>query len=70
MLINIEKFLIINIDSFNKIIQSIGVNLTIDDPCYMATYILTNIFGYLLIFLCIKIIMFMYYQLFSKKKVF
>lgn len=70
MLINIEKLLIINIDSFNTLIQNLGVNLNIEDPCYMATYILTNIFGYLLIFLCIKVIMFMYYQLFSKKKVF
>lgn len=70
MLINIEKFLIINIDSFNTLIQNLGVNLNINDSCYMATYILTNIFGYLLIFLCIKVIMFMYYQLFSKKKVF
>lgn len=70
MLINIEKFLIIDITSFNTLIENLGCNLTVNDPCYLGTYILVNIFAYLLIFLCIKIILFMYYQLFSRKEIF
>ena len=67
MLIDITKFLIISIDQFNTIITTLNCNLTNNDPCYLATYLLVNIIAYLIIFIIIKIIIFCYYQIFSKK---
>lgn len=68
MLVNIEKFLIINQSTFNKIIADLNCNLTIDDKEYLATYILANIFAYMVIIISLYVIKFMYYELFKQKK--
>ncbi len=68
MLVNIEKFLIINQSTFNKIIADLNCNLTIDDKAYLATYILVNIFAYMVVIITLYVIKFMYYELFKQKK--
>lgn len=69
MLINLEKFFLIKQSDFNQLIENLNTTLTIDDPNYLMTYILANILAYIVIIVVIKIILFMYYQLFSKKKI-
>lgn len=68
MLVNIEKFLIINKSTFDMIIVNLNCNLTIDDKVYLATYILVNIFAYMVIIISLYVIKFMYYELFKQKK--
>lgn len=68
MLIDITKFLIISQNQFETIINCFNCNLTINDQCYLITYLFTNCMAYLIIFLIIKIVMFCYYQIFDKKK--
>lgn len=65
-MVDITKFLIISQDQFEDIILNFNCNLTINDPQYLYTYLFTNFLAYVIIFLSIKIIMWLYYSFFSK----
>ncbi len=70
MWFDISKMLIISQEQFDSLISLLGCNLTVADSCYMCTYLFANLFAYIMIFIIIKVVMFMYYQIFNKKKVF
>lgn len=67
-IIDISKFLIINTNQFDTLVQTINCNLTQTSDMYMITYLFSNLFAYILIFLFLKTVVWFYFQLFSKKE--
>lgn len=66
-MINLIKFLIISQDEFDTLLVHFNCNLTTNDPQYMITYLFVNFLAYFIIFLSIKIIMWLYNAFFSKR---
>ena len=66
-MVDITKFLIISTEQFESIITHFNCNLTINDQSYLITYLFTNFLAYVIIFLSIKIVLWIYYSFFSKK---
>jgi len=67
-MIDISKFLIINLEQFNQLINTLNLNLTASDSEYLLTYLYTNFMAYIIIYLFIRIVMFCYFQIFSSKR--
>lgn len=67
-IINLSKFLIISTSQFEELVQILNCNLMIDSDMYMITYLFTNLLAYIVIFLFIKLVVWFYFQLFSKKE--
>lgn len=67
-IINLSKFLIITTSQFDELVQLLNCNLTVDSDVYMVTYLFANLFAYLIIFLFIKLVVWVYFQIFSKKE--
>lgn len=59
-------FLIIKGDLFNTFLNSVGSNLTQANDMYVITLILTNMLAYLIIFLTIKIGLYLYNNFLSR----
>lgn len=68
MLFNMEKVLIITKEQFNNLITSIGCNITIEDPIYLLTYLFVNLFAWVMIYLLMRIILTLFFEIFSKKR--
>lgn len=67
-IIDISVFLIVKTDQFDRLVQIINCNLTQTSDLYMITYLFTNLFAYIIIFLFLKLVVWFYFQLFSKKE--
>lgn len=67
MLFDLSLFLIISIEDFNILINNLGCNLTINDSCYMITYLFTNFMAYFLIVIIIWLVMYFINKLFITK---
>lgn len=69
MWFDISKLLIITQAQFNDLITLLDCNLSINDSCYMITYLFTNLFAWLLIVIVVKVVMMLFFELFSRKKI-
>lgn len=67
-MVDITKFFIINQEQFQSIIDYLGCDLTVSDKSYLASYIIANAFGYLVILISLYVIFTIYYKLFHKRK--
>lgn len=67
-IIDLSKFLIISTTQFDELIQLLSLNLDKTNDVYMITYLFTNFFGYIIIYLFLKLVVWFYFQLFSKKE--
>lgn len=70
MLFDVSYVLIISKSQFDRLVAALECNLTINDSMYMCTYLLVNFVAWIAIVIIIKLIMFMFYQIFSRKKIF
>lgn len=66
-IIDISKFFIVNVSQFDDLVLILNCNLNQANDMYMITYLFTNLFAYIIIFLFIKLVVWFYFQLFSKK---
>lgn len=66
-MVDITKFFIVSQDQFNNIIYHLNCNINIDSDIYLITYLITNLFAIVVIYLSIKIILWIYYSFFSKR---
>ena len=66
-MVDITKFFIVSQDQFNNIIDYLSCNINIDSDIYLITYLITNLFAIVVIYLSIKIILWIYYSFFSKR---
>lgn len=66
-MVDITKFFIVSQDQFNNIIDYLNCNINIDSDIYLITYLITNLFAIVVIYLSIKIILWIYYSFFSKR---
>lgn len=67
-IIDLSKFLIISTSQFDNLVQIVNCNLTQTSDMYMITYLFANLFAYIIIFLFLKLVMWVYFQIFSKKE--
>ena len=67
-LIDISNFFIVKPSHLNEIIAELNLNLSINSEVYLLTLILANIFAVLIIYLFIKLILFMPKKLFRRRK--
>ena len=67
-LINISNFFIVKPNHLDEIITDLGLNLTIHSELYLVTLILANIFAILIIYLFIKLILYILKKLFRRRK--
>lgn len=67
-LINISNFFIVKPNHLDEIITQLGLNLTISSEVYLLTLILANIFAVLIIYIFIKLVLFMLKKLFRRRK--
>lgn len=67
MLFDLSLFLIISIEDFNSLITKLGCNLTINDSCYMVTYLFANFMAYFLIVFITWLVIYLISKLFSTK---
>ncbi len=67
-LINISNFFIVKPNHLDEIITDLGLNLTINSELYLVTLILANIFAILIIYLFIKLILYILKKLFRRRK--
>lgn len=67
-MVDITKFFIITQDQFNGVLQYLNCDLTVLDKNYFSAYIMANIFGYIVIFMSLYIILSIYFKLFARKK--
>ena len=67
-MVDITKFFIINQEQFQSIIDYLGCDLNVFDKNYLASYIIANAFGYLVILISLYVIFTIYYKLFHKKR--
>ena len=67
-LINISNFFIVKPNHLDEIITQLGLNLTINSELYLVTLILANIFAILIIYLFIKLILYILKKLFRRRK--
>ncbi len=68
MLIDITQFLIVSQSTFNSIIELFNCNLTINDPCYLITYLFANFLAYFFLLVFIWLVLYMYNKIFSSKR--
>lgn len=68
MLIDITKFMIINQEQFENIISQFNCSLSINDNCYLITYLFTNFLAYVFLFLFLWLVFYLYNKIFSSKK--
>lgn len=57
-LIEIEKFFIVSTTQFDSILSDMNINLSNLDSNYFITYIVLNLFAYLVIYLIIKLLLY------------
>ena len=67
-LIDISNFFIVKPNHLDEIITDLGLNLTINSELYLVTLILANIFAILIIYLFIKLILYILKKLFRRRK--
>lgn len=67
-LINISNFFIVKPNHLDEIITDLGLNLTINSELYLVTLILANIFAILVIYIFIKLILYILKKLFRRRK--
>ena len=67
-MVDITKFFIINQDQFQAVLNYLNCDISIYDKNYFSSYIIANMFAYLVIFTSIYMILTLYYKLFAKKK--
>ena len=67
-LIDISNFFIVKPNHLDEIITHLGLNLTINSEVYLITLILANIFAILIIYLFIKLILYILKKLFRRRK--
>jgi len=67
-LIDISNFFIVKPNHLDEIITQLGLNLTINSEVYLITLILANIFAILIIYLFIKLILYILKKLFRRRK--
>ena len=67
-LISISNFFIVKPSHLNEIITELGLNLTINSEVYLLTLILANIFAILIIYIFIKLILFLLKKAFRRRK--
>lgn len=68
MLVNLEKYLVLNQENFNLLIQHLNCNLSQSDNIYLITYLIANLLCYLAMFMTVKLAMFLYFQFFKKSR--
>lgn len=66
-MIDLTKFLIINKTQFESILSYLDLDVSVLGNNYYFSYILTNMFAYLVIYLFIKAVLAFYYKMFSHK---
>lgn len=67
-LISISNFFIVKPDHLNEVISSLGLNLTVNSEIYLLTLILANIFAILIIYIFIRLILFILKKTFRRRK--
>ena len=67
-LINIANFFIVKPSHLDAIITELSLNLTINSDVYLLTLILANIFAVLIIYVFIRLILFILKKLFRRRK--
>lgn len=67
-MVDVTKFLIISTTQFESIVNYLGCSLTNASEMYMITYLFTNLLAYIIIFAFIFSVMWVYRQLFSRRK--
>lgn len=67
-LIDISNFFIVKPNHLDEIITQLGLNLTINSELYLVTLILANIFAILVIYIFIKLILYILKKLFRRRK--
>lgn len=67
-LISISNFFIVKPDHLNEVISSLGLNLTVNSEVYLLTLILANIFAILIIYIFIRLILFILKKAFRRRK--
>ena len=68
MVINLKMFLLLSISQFETLIDSLGLTLSQSSNTYLLTYLFANLLAYVIIFVFIGSILWLYRQLFSKKR--
>lgn len=66
-LIEITNFFIVKPSHLNEIISSLGLNLSINSEIYLLTLISANIFAILIIYIFIKMILFILKKAFARR---
>ncbi|MBO5179091.1 MAG: hypothetical protein J6B87_01935 [Clostridia bacterium] len=69
-LIDITKFFIIKQDQFEQIIEELGVNLSVNNPNYLSSLIIVNVFAYGIIFLFMYVLLKLRKRIFRKRRYF
>ena len=67
-MINLELFMVISLSQFDSLVDSLGLTLSHSADTYMITYLTANLLAYAIIFAFISSVIFLYRQLFSKKR--
>ena len=49
-LIDIKQILIISQTQFEELITSLGLTLSVENPAYLATYLVANVFAYVCLY--------------------
>lgn len=65
-MIDITLFFIIKQEQFEAIIQQFNCNLTINDPSYLATYLFANLMAYIFIYLIIRVVLTLYFEILKR----
>lgn len=63
---NLMNFLIISTNTFDTLLLNLNINLISTDSTYMITYLFANFFMYYIIFLMIRVIIYLLRMLFKK----
>lgn len=69
-LIDIKQILIISQTQFEELITSLGLTLSVENPAYLATYLVANIFAYMFILFFIYLAYRVMKFIFKKRRVF
>lgn len=67
-MIDLTKFMLISIEQFDSFVESLEISLSHTTNTYMLTYLVANLVAYLIIFFFIISVLWLYRQLFSKKR--
>lgn len=67
-LIDIKNFLIINVNNFDELLSNLQITLSHENGNYITALIITNIFGYMVIFLMLFTLNLMLKKVFKQRR--